>query len=73
VPDPLLLITAENEFLMHFPSSPPGFQPSADGYLMRTRQFQPNLQAAFPPFVSQPAVIVIGQPASTTSLKKTIA
>ena len=71
VADPLLLVTPENEFLSHIPVSPSGFKLSGDGYLTRPRQFPTNLQATFPAFEGHPAVIVIGEPASTASKTST--
>lgn len=69
-PDPILLITPTVEFLTHYPSVPPGFAPSGDQYLSRPRQFPTDLEATFPPF-EPPAIIVIGEPASTASKAST--
>jgi hypothetical protein len=70
VPSPLLLITAENEFLTHDPSPPAEFKAAGDGFFVRTRQFPVQLEATFPAF-GPPAVIVIGEPKSTASKTST--
>jgi hypothetical protein len=67
IPDPLLLITPDSEFLTHLTPAPEGFHPANDGFVARQRQFPPNLQATFPPFSSPIAVIVIGSPDRTAS------
>jgi len=70
VPAPILLVTQQKEFLMHFPVQPPGFTPVADGILARPRVFGANLQATFPAF-GPPSVIVIGEPTATESKTST--
>ena len=70
VPDPLLLVTAENEFLTHHPSPPTEFKADGDGFFVRPRQFPVHLEATFPAF-GPPAVIVIGEPKSTASKTST--
>jgi hypothetical protein len=68
-PAPLLLVTADTEYLTHFDNPPNDFQKSGDLY-SRPRQFPPNLLATFPAF-GPPAVIVIGEPASTSAKTST--
>ena len=70
MPSPLLLITAENEFLTHHPNPPEGFKPVGDGFYARARTFPVHLEATFPAF-GPPAVIVIGEPKSTASKTST--
>ena len=65
-PAPLLLVTADSEYLTHFSDAPTDFQKLADDLYARPRQFPPNLLATFPAF-GPPAVIVIGEPAATTA------
>ncbi len=67
---PLLLITAENEFLTHHPAPPKDFKPVGDGFYVRARTFPVQLEATFPAF-GPPAVIVIGEPKSTASKTST--
>ena len=69
-PAPLLLVTAETEFLTHLPAPPKGFQPTANGLFARPRQFPPNLLATFPAF-GPPSVIVVGEPAQTEAKTST--
>lgn len=70
VPFPLLLVTAEREFLIAFPRTPAGFTEAENPPLLsarmseRPRQLQPNLLATFPAF-GPPSVIVVGQPKAT--------
>ncbi len=70
VPSPLLLITAENEFLTHHPNPPAEFKAAGEGFFVRPRQFPVQLEATFPAF-GPPAVIVIGEPKSTASKTST--
>jgi hypothetical protein len=70
VPAPLLLVTPDREFLTHHPAPPKDFKPVADGFYVRPRQFATNLLATFPAF-GPPSVIVIGEPASTSSKTST--
>ena len=70
VPFPLLLVTAEREFLMGFPGTPPGFTegqelaPFDSRVLERPRELQENLLATFPLF-GPPSLIVVGRPEAT--------
>jgi hypothetical protein len=66
VPAPLMLVTADTEFLTHHPAPPAEMKKVADGWFARPRQFSTNLQATFPAF-GPPSVIVIGEPANTES------
>jgi hypothetical protein len=70
VPDPLLLVTAENEFLTHHPNPPAEFKAAGEGFFVRPRQFPVQLEATFPAF-GPPAVIVIGEPKNTASKTST--
>ena len=65
-PAPLLLVTADTEYLTHFPDPPKEFQKAGDDFYSRPRQFSPNLLATFPAF-GPPALIVIGEPAATSA------
>jgi hypothetical protein len=69
-PAPLMLVTAETEFLFHHPSTPPGFKDAGGGVLARPRQFPTAFLATFPAF-GPPAVIVIGQPQNTEAKTST--
>ena len=69
-PAPLLLVTADTEYLTHFPDPPKEFQKSGDDFYARPRQFSTDLQATFPAF-GFPPVIVIGEPATTPSKTST--
>ena len=69
-PAPLLLVTADTEYLTHFPDPPKEFQKAGDDFYSRPRQFSPNMQATFPAF-GPPAVIVIGEPAATSAKTST--
>jgi hypothetical protein len=69
-PAPLLLITADTEFLTHHPKPPEDFKPVEDGFYARPRKFPTELEATFPAF-GPPAVIVIGEPQSTKSKTST--
>jgi hypothetical protein len=70
VPAPLLLVTADTEYLTHFPDPPKDFQKLNDDLFARSRQFSPDLLATFPAF-GPPAVIVIGEPAATSAKTST--
>jgi len=70
VPAPLLLETPATEFLTHHPAPPAGFQKTAEDRYVRPRQFPENLQATFP-LSGPPAVMVVGEPASTASKTST--
>jgi len=65
-PAPLLLVTTSTEFLTHHPAPPKDFTKIGDDLYARARQFSTDLLATFPAF-GPPSVIVIGEPASTTS------
>ncbi|HVP55500.1 MAG TPA: hypothetical protein VMU45_10940 [Candidatus Eisenbacteria bacterium] len=69
-PAPLVLVTADTEYLTHFPTPPKEFQKVGDDVYARPRQFATNLQATFPAF-GFPPVIVIGEPANTSSKTST--
>src|SRR5208283_893952 len=69
-PAPLLLVTPDTEYLTHFATPPKDFQKVGDDVYARPRQFAPNLQASFPAF-GMPPVIVIGEPANTSSRTST--
>ncbi len=69
-PAPLLLVTADTEYLTHFPDPPKEFQKTGGDFSSRPRQFAPNMQATFPAF-GLPPVIVIGEPAATASKTST--
>ncbi len=70
IPAPLLLVTAETEYLTHFPTPPKDFAKVGDDVYARPRQFPTNLQATFPAF-GFPPTIVIGEPKSTSSQTST--
>jgi hypothetical protein len=70
IPAPLILVTADTEFLTHDPAPPKEFTQVADDFYARPRQYPINLQATFPAF-GPPAVMVIGQPANTESKAST--
>ncbi len=65
-PTPLLLVTTSTEFLTHHPAPPKDFAKIGDDWYARPRQFSTDLLATFPAF-GPPSVIVIGEPANTTS------
>jgi hypothetical protein len=67
---PLLLVTADTEYLTHFPTPPKDFAKVGDDVYARPRQFATNLQATFPAF-GFPPVMVIGEPANTSSKTST--
>ena len=69
-PAPLLLVTTRTEFLTHHPSPTKDFAKIGDDFFARPRQFSTNLLATFPAF-GPPSVIVIGEPANTTSKTST--
>jgi hypothetical protein len=70
VADPVLLVTSNGEFLTHFPSTPAGFQVSADGFVTRPRKLDTHFQATLPIF-GPPAVILVGEPGNTASKTST--
>ena len=69
-PAPLLLVTAETEFLTHSAAAPKEFTRIDDDLYARPRQFPTNLLATFPAF-GPPAVIVIGEPENTEAKTST--
>ena len=69
-PPPLLLVTADTEYLTHFPTPPKDFAKVGNDIYARPRQFPTNLQATFPAF-GFPPTIVIGEPKSTSSQTST--
>jgi hypothetical protein len=70
IPVPLLLVTDKNEFLTHHPAPPTDFKKVSDEFYVRPRQFSTHLLATFPAF-GPPSVIVIGEPANTSSKTST--
>jgi len=70
IPAPLLLVTDKAEFLIHHPAPPKDFNKITEDIYIRPRQFPTNLLATFPAF-GPPSVIVIGEPASTSSKTST--
>jgi len=69
-PVPLLLVTANTEFLTHHPKPPADFKPIGNDIYACPRQFPINLLATFPAF-GPPWVIVIGEPENTTAKTST--
>lgn len=67
---PILLITADREYLFHDPVMPPGFERVGEGVYSRVRVFPASLLATFPAF-GPPAVIAIGEPANTDRKRST--
>ena len=67
---PILLITKDLEFLIHFPNPPKQFAGAGDDVYTRARQFPPNLQATFPAF-GPPSVIAVGTAEETDSKTST--
>jgi hypothetical protein len=65
-PAPVLLVTSDTEYLTHFPTPPKEFQKVGDDVYARPRQFATDMQATFPAF-GFPPIIVIGEPASTST------
>jgi hypothetical protein len=51
---PLMLVTADTEFLTHHPAPPREMKRVGDDVYARPRQFPVNLQATFPPSVRRP-------------------
>lgn len=70
IPAPLMLVTADAEFLTHHPAPPREMKKIADDWYARPRQFPADFQATFPAF-GPPSVIVIGEPANTLSKTST--
>lgn len=69
-PAPLLLVTSDGEFLTHHPAPPKDFKQIGNDLYVRPRHFPTNLLATFPAF-GPPSVIVIGEPANTSSKTST--
>jgi len=69
-PAPLLLVSADTEYLTHFENPPKEFIKVNDDFYSRPRQFPTDLQATFPA-VGFPPAIVIGEPANTQSKTST--
>ncbi len=70
VPSPLILVTADTEFLTRHPAPPKDFRQIGDGLFARPRQYPLSLEATFPAF-GPPAVMVVGEPANTESKTST--
>ena len=70
VPAPLLLVTADAEFLTRHPAPPKEFIKVGEDVYTRPRQFRTDFQATFPAF-GPPSVIVIGEPKNTLSKTST--
>lgn len=70
IPAPLLLVTSDGEFLTHHPAPPKDFKQIGNDLYVRPRHFPTNLLATFPAF-GPPSVIVIGEPANTSSRTST--
>jgi hypothetical protein len=71
VPAPLMLVTADTEFLTHDPAPPKEMKKVADDLYARPRMFPPNLQATMPIF-GPPATMVVGDAAHTASKTSTV-
>lgn len=69
-PSPVLLVTAQTEFLTHDPNLPKGFSSAGDEFYARPRQFHTDLLSTFPAF-GPPSVIVVGEPSNTNSKTST--
>jgi hypothetical protein len=69
-PAPMLLVTAETEFLTHHPEPPAEFRKIGEGLYARPRKFATALLATFPAF-GPPSVIVIGEPENTEAKTST--
>ncbi len=70
IPDPLLLVTSDTEYLTHHSAPPKDFTRLDTDFLARPRQFPTGLLATFPAF-GPPSVIVIGQPKNTEAKTST--
>jgi hypothetical protein len=70
MPAPLLLITADTEFLYGWPGVPQGFTKVGEDLYTRPRVFPADLLATFPAF-GPPSVIAIGEPQNTTAKTST--
>ena len=69
-PSPLLLVTADSEFLTHSPSPPKGFTKVAEDMFVRPRVFDTQFLATMPAF-GPPAVMVVGEPKNTLAKSST--
>jgi len=69
-PSPLLLVTPENEFLVHSAAPPKPFTKVSEDVFRRPRVFDPTFLATFPAF-GPPAIIVVGQPKNTLAKSST--
>lgn len=70
IPTPLLLVTAQGEFLTRHPTPPSDFRRISPDFYWRQRSFPTDLLATFPAF-GPPSVIVIGEPESTSAKTST--
>jgi hypothetical protein len=70
VPAPLILVTADTEFLTHDPAPPDEFKKIRDDLYARPRHFPSNLQATMSAF-GPPAVMIVGEPDNTASKTST--
>jgi hypothetical protein len=70
VPSPLIVVTADTEFLTHDPTPPAEFKKFVDDLYTRARQFPADLQATMPAF-GPPAVMIVGEPTNTESKTST--
>jgi hypothetical protein len=69
-PSPLLLVTAENEFLVGNPAPPKEFAKVSENTYARPRVFNTQFLATFPAF-GPPAVMVVGEPKNTEARAST--
>jgi hypothetical protein len=69
-PSPVLLVTADSEFLTHYSAPPKGFAKVEEDFYVRPRQFPSTFLATFPAF-GPASVIVVGEPANTLSKTST--
>lgn len=69
-PSPLLLVTADNEFLTHSSSPPKGFIKALEDVFVRPRVFDTQFLATMPAF-GPPAVMVVGEPKNTLAKTST--
>lgn len=69
-PSPLLLVTAESEFLTRTPAPPKEFTKISEDVFVRPRVFNAQFLATFPAF-GPPAIIVVGQPKNTLAKTST--
>lgn len=69
-PSPLLLVTADREFLTRSAAPPKEFTKVSEDTYARARVFDPQFLATFPAF-GPPAVIVVGEPQNTEARAST--